>query len=102
MIENSYAREKFGTAIHVMATSAESIQKRLYYAYMSFHPVQARDFKDLEARRLFEEIVNRLTAEKNDPTGKGLLSVTLEKMSDEEASAIATLICELHSIYLSN
>jgi hypothetical protein len=98
----SYAHEKFGTAVQSLATSSSSIQDRLHSAFMSFHPVQARDFKEPEVREAYEEIMQRLTAVKDDPHSLGTVRVTLNQMSDHEASEIAQLICDFYLVHLDD
>ncbi|SRR6266436_10447331 len=87
-----YANEKFHTAAYALARNG-SLKKRLHSAYMSFHPIQAKDFADPELRALYEEIMRRLTVVED--ADKGYVPATLEKMTDEEADAVSSLIMEL-------
>lgn len=91
--ELSYAYEKFSIAVGSMASSAAPIQRRLHSAYMSFHPVQARDFKDEGMRGLYMQIMDGLTKVKDPDTG--YVPATLAQMTDEEAQRIAGLIVDL-------
>lgn len=91
----SYAREKFGSAVDIMATSPASIQDRLNDAFMSFSPVQAADFQDVEEQQLFKDIYSGLTS-KPALGDEGTVRATLNLMNDDEASRIASLIVSLN------
>ena len=90
-----YAFEKFGVAVDGMATSAQSIQRRLFNAYMSFHPVKESDFQDAEDAELYRRIHDRLTSVKDGPESRGYVQNTLDQMSDEEAEDLAEDIVRL-------
>jgi hypothetical protein len=92
-----YAREKLGVAVDALATSAKPIQDRLHLAYMSFHPLQERDFADPEMRASYAEIMRSLTIVKDGPESEGYVRNTLNVMSDEEAERVAELIVELNA-----
>lgn len=96
----AYAREKFSTAIQSMASSAQSIQDRLYRASTIFLPVKAGDFEEPKARLAFEQIHEKLTSVKDDPQAEGLMRVTTRQMSDVDASALAKEICEFYFVDL--
>ena len=98
----AYAKEKFSSAIRAMATSAESIQDRLYYAFTIFIPVREDDFKDPEVRTAFEQIHDKLTSIKEDPREEGLVRVTTRQMSDAEASSLAQEICDFYFVHLTD
>jgi hypothetical protein len=94
-MSRNYAREKFGSAVEAMASSPASIQDRLEDAYLTFHPVQVKDLKEGEEQDLFQDIYDSLTRE--EAVGdEGRVKATLNKMSDEEASRIASQIVALN------
>ncbi len=94
-MSRNYAREKFGSAVDEMASSPASIQERLNDAYLMFHPVRVEDLKEGEEQDLFNDIYNSLTHE--EAVGnEGRVKATLNKMSDEEASRIASNIVSLN------
>ncbi|MBN8671885.1 MAG: hypothetical protein J0L80_14430 [Chitinophagales bacterium] len=95
----SYAREKINSAAHALASGTGTIQKRLWDAYMEFHPLQSSDFPD-DLKEDWNEIHAALTTEeptyneKNEPI-VGRVENTLRKMSDEAASELAAKITGL-------
>jgi hypothetical protein len=95
MSRNSYAREKFGVAVDNLATGTGSIQDRILDAWMSFHPLQERDFDNPEDGAAFKSIMERLTAVKDGDPNNGYVKNTLAKMSDDDASRLASDIVEL-------
>lgn len=99
--DSAYAREKFGTALSEMATSTKSLQDRLHAAYMAFRTVNASDLRDAKARSKLKEILKRLTAAKHDPDGR-IVRIALDRMNDQEAQEIATLIFELYHHHLTD
>ncbi|MER8792315.1 hypothetical protein NKH71_31535 [Mesorhizobium sp. M0983] len=58
-----YAREKFVTAMSSLVSPGD-IRKRLEGAYMSFHPVQAKDVKGPEMATQYKVFMSRLTTVK--------------------------------------
>lgn len=91
----TYAHEKLLVAVESMATSAATLQDRLYHGYMSFHPLQERDFDDPEMRAQYAQIMAGLTTVKTGPASEGYVKNTLAAMSDDEAERIADLIFSL-------
>jgi hypothetical protein len=80
----AYAREKFGQALHELATEPGSPQEWLRAAWLRFATILPNDLPAGELRNLFVEIRNDLTSEV--PFGKeGRVAATLRKMSDEDA-----------------
>ena len=92
-----YAREKFDAAVEVLATSPETIQERLNFAYLTFHPVQIRDFSDPEDAALYIAILEALTTVKNGDPDQGYVKNTLAVMSAEKASKVADDIVALRN-----
>ena len=84
-----------------MATSAKSLQDRLYIAYAHFDTIAASDFPNADIRSQFEEIMRRLTAVQHDPDRHGVVRVTLDRMSDAEAEELAQLIENFYREYLT-
>lgn len=95
----SYAREKINSAANALASGTGTIQQRLMDAYMQFHPLRTDDFPD-DLKEDWDAIHAALTTEeptyneKNEPI-VGRVENTLKKMSDEDASELATRITEL-------
>ena len=92
-----YQREKLATAVGVLATSAEPIQKRLEYAFTAMHTLQSHPFEIAERQDAWDSIYSRMTADKSDG-GKGYVPTTLGKLTDDQASAIASDIVELNEM----
>lgn len=87
MVDVSYAREKLTVGIISLAKGSDSIQKRLFDAYMSFHPLRERDFPE-DLQENYREIMDLLTKVK--PKGdEGSVKATLNQMSEEDANVIA-------------
>lgn len=90
-----YADEKYGTAVHLLATGTGSIQERLFSAVMSFHTVQQeRDLAEPGMWKEHEAIMEALS-NVHDDSGKGYFKATLDRMSDAEGSKIADRIFNL-------
>ncbi|MER9278768.1 hypothetical protein [Mesorhizobium sp. M0522] len=89
-----YALEKFTAVTGMMATSSGRLQERLHSAYLTFHPVQERDFPTDEMKSLYREIMERLTVVK-DPDA-GYVPATLAVMSDDEAKVLADHVYDLY------
>ena len=92
-----YALEKFGQTVHDLITHPDRVQDRLRAAYRRFHPVRATDLPEGELRRLFIGIKDDLTFDEFCPGQReGRLGATLERLSDEDASAVAGRIWRLY------
>ncbi|WP_313522224.1 hypothetical protein [Shinella sp.] len=91
----SYALEKFTASAEMMATSAQSLQKRLHMAFMSFHPVKADDMPSAELRDAYERLMVSLTTVKDAETG--YVPATTSQMRDAEAEDAAGLIWQIYS-----
>ena len=50
-----YANEKFYTAVDALGGDGP-LRNRILSAFMSFHPVQADDFKDADLKAKYEKI----------------------------------------------
>lgn len=90
-----YASEKFMVAVHSMAVSIDRLQKRLEYAYSSFHTLSVDDFPTKELKDAFAEIMKRLTADKSD-SEEGYVPRTLRLMSDADSRDLAERIVSLY------
>ena len=93
-MKHSYHREKVGAAIHCLAGSALPIQKRLEYAWTAMHTLTNHKFADPELQEKFDDIYERLTADKTDAQ-EGYVPKTTRNLSDDDAAAIADLIVDL-------
>jgi hypothetical protein len=85
-----YAYEKFMGAVNMLATSARPLQKRLVSAALGIRTLKSDDFPAGELRDGWEAIYERLTRE-------GSFEATMAKMSDEDASKVATMIWDMFS-----
>jgi hypothetical protein len=76
-------------------TGAGRVQERLEEAYKDLISAQPHDVADDELRRMLVGIKDDLTFDQ--PAGsEGRLKATLRGLNDEDASAIAARILELH------
>lgn len=89
----SYALEKFGSAVNVMATSAASIQQRLLMAYNAFHPATTDDFPTEDMKIKHKQLMTALTSVKDSVLG--YVPATVAQMTDGDAETVAELIYEL-------
>lgn len=100
-MRHSYAKEKFSVAVNSLATGKGTMQDRIWNAYRSFHTLDRNDFPD-DLKGDWDKIYNTLTREeasydKNGQVTTGKVQNTLAKISNQEASEIAELICELEA-----
>ena len=90
-----YAYEKLMLAVDGLATSPSRIQTRLENTYSAcFMRLRDTDFPEGRNRDLFTSIYQRLTDAPDDPV-RGKVSVATARMSDEEASKLASDILSL-------
>ena len=54
------------------------------------------DFESVDAKALFNEIFETVTAVKDGPKEKGHIRSTLDKMSDSDAVELSSLILQLY------
>lgn len=81
-------------AVDSLASSAEPIQRRLFWAGLSLIPLLDEDFIDVANREKFSTIVAALT--RVQAVGdEGDLEATISVMSDEDGVAVARMIVEL-------
>lgn len=93
-----YASEKLGAAIGMMAQSTAPLQKRLEYAFMTFHPMRPdEDLPTEELKSLYGEIIDMLTADKSD-SHAGYVPTTTARMSDEMAASVIEKIVVLDTL----
>ncbi|TBE66404.1 hypothetical protein ELH00_10605 [Rhizobium ruizarguesonis] len=85
-----YVREKFLSSIHMMAVSPVPLQKRLEYAYMTFHPIKEEDLPTDELKGFYRDLMEKLTKVKDQQ--EGYVPATTRQMTDEEAREAAELI----------
>lgn len=91
-----YAWEKLYVAVLNMATGEDSVQSRLFDAFLSFHTLKTEDFpEDLQER--FNEIMNKLTEVKTPVGDEGIVKATLNKMSNMDARDLAEKIVSLYN-----
>jgi len=89
-----YSLEKFDGALHVLVIGNEPLKRRIYSAYLMFHPVRPENFPDQSSLELYEEIMEELT--KFTTMGnEGDIQSTIEKISDHDAGEIALKIVQL-------
>lgn len=92
-----YAYEKLSVAVAGMATSTDSLQKRLANAYLSFHTIGLDVKADLPSnlQSLYHEIENSLT--RVPPQGsEGSILATTRTLRDEEAYRLIEQVVELY------
>lgn len=95
MDDLSYPDEKFSTAMYSLAGEG-SLKDRIMEAYMSFHPITGKDFKnhpDLKAK--FEELHAALTAVKTGDPKDGYVKTTLDSMTTEQLDDLSGKIVGL-------
>lgn len=92
----SYEREKLSAAVNCLAASAAPIQKRIEYAWMAMHTLKNHGFTNQDRASDYEEIYERLTADKSDAQA-GHVPTTCSRLSDDEAAEIAQMIVDLNS-----
>ena len=92
--ELNYANEKLYNAVDCLV-GAGNIHDRLHSAYMSFHPLQERDFKDPGMLSKWQSIMARLTAVKTGDPKEGFVKNTLNQMPTPDAVKLARDIVEL-------
>lgn len=92
----AYPYEKFSVAVDAMATGLGSLSERIHSAYMSFHPLQPRDFDAFpEIKADYVRLMGLLTAHNDDTRTEGHVPKTLRLSSDEELKKIANLIVSI-------
>jgi hypothetical protein len=90
----SYARSKFGEAVHVLAVHPGNVKERLLVAAVTFIAVHREDLP-AHLRSDFDEIKVDLTKRAELFPGDGRLRGTLTRMRRSTASGIAERICAL-------
>ena len=98
-MRGTYAKEKIGSAVHILATGRGGIKQRIWDAYMQFHPLRETDFPD-DLKPKWNELHDRLTSEEPSYDSKGEVTNgrvqnTLNKLTDDECVEIAELIVDL-------
>ena len=95
-----YASEKLTAAASTLATSPDTIQKRLYYAWMACHTLTNPSFHDNfptpQIARRFMTWSHSLTYQEAQGD-EGTLEATTSRLSDEEARKAAD---ELWALYV--
>lgn len=98
-MKGSYAKEKIGSAVDILATGKGRVKERIWEAFMQFHPLQETDFPD-DLKPKWNELYSKLTAEeptydsKGDVT-RGSVQNTLDELSEDDCVEIAELIVSL-------
>jgi hypothetical protein len=98
-MRGSYAKEKIGSAVHILATGRDGIKERIWDAYMQFHPLKETNFPD-DLKSKWNDLYNRLTSEEptynsNGEVTNDRVQNTLKKLTDDECVDIAELIVDL-------
>lgn len=96
MTRHSYAREKLGTAVDILATGSGPLTKRIYDAYLSFHPLRPEDFERKEDANRYRDMMKKLTSVTDGDPENGYVKNTLAVMDIETAESIAEDIVALH------
>ena len=100
-MKNFYQHEKFTNAVIDLATSPKSIQQRVCDAYLHSLIHVSVDSLPEEIQIQFQDMDERLT--ESEPEGdEGSVKATTDKMSDSEASAIATEIWNMYYVIESD
>ena len=95
-MKNLYPEEKLCSAVDCLAISSASIQDRLENALEPMIGLKESDFESVDAKALFNEIFETVTAVKDGPKEKGHIRSTLDKMSDSDAVELSSLILQLY------
>lgn len=95
-MSEDYEREKLGNAVNALAASAAPIQKRLEYAWEAMHTLIVHRLTDPERQAEFNEINEKLTADKSNEHA-GFVSTTCSNLSDDAAAQIAQAIVDLNA-----
>ncbi len=95
-MSEDYEREKLGNAVDALAASAAPIQKRLEYAWMAMHTLVGHRLTNPKRQAEFDEINEKLTADKSDAHA-GFVLTTCSKLSDDVAVEIARAIVDLNA-----
>jgi hypothetical protein len=92
-----YLIEKYYLAERLLATHPGPIKERLLDVAVSVPLADLEPSEEVpsETRRLIQSIPARLYAH-SDESGRGAAVVTLEALTEEEATAIGRDICEVH------
>src|ERR1700694_2752156 len=94
-MSEDYEREKLANAVHALV-SAAPIQKRLEDAWAAMHTLKNHGFTNVDRQAEYENIYERLTADKSDPHA-GHVPTTCARLSDEQAEVIARDIVDLNT-----
>lgn len=94
-----YALEKLSAAVHILATGTGDVRDRLGHAFISFHPVQERDFPE-PLREEWRWVKSQLTrfGPLYGPEGKvsvGSVEHTLSRIKNSTGAKIAAKIVHL-------
>lgn len=90
-----YAREKFSSAVCILATGPGDVRSRLRKAFIEFSPVQESDIPD-ELLEDFRWIIWELT--KREPVAnEGKMNATIDRMKNRTGSKIAEKIYGINS-----
>jgi len=93
---NLYALEKLNEALYCLVAGADRVQARLGKAMRYLMEITPGYVPDSELRQMLVGIKDDLTFA--GPThGEGRVEATLRGLDDEDASAIAVRILELHN-----
>lgn len=93
---DSYHREKFNSAIYCLA-SPESMNRRLFTAFLSMVTVDPEQFTDPELGGRYRELLTRVNSAPEEFEGQGTLQATLNTMSDEKMYDVAKEIISIHN-----
>lgn len=93
-IAMGYPYEKLLVAVDALASSPAGIQKRLEFAYISFHTLKTDDFVTDDQKRNWDEIMETLTSVEA-VGGEGHVRATLDQMDDDQAAELAKKIYSL-------
>jgi hypothetical protein len=93
--EGGYAREKFYTAVHALATGSSSIQTRLANAALSLNTLQSENLPET-LQTEFADVWRELTKERAQGD-EGTIAATTAQLSDEQARELAGRIVSIYT-----
>jgi hypothetical protein len=99
MNANDYNFEKISMAVRILATSTDSLRRRLEHAYYALSTVREHELQRSEQRRMLSEIRETITAvDGKDENGK--VQASLGRMSDDAARELARKFLDLFTSIL--
>ena len=91
----TYALEKLGHAVHVLATAPGDARSRLVESYPCYFPIQPQDLPE-ELRADFEFVVKRLTKYPAEYPLEGSVNASCRRMINRTASELCRRLVKVH------